>query len=109
MRNERVLYAYCRAGTWHVPGCDGQIRLKMGIDCGWGPSEFYGLKTANRIWRGRLRIDRARLVNVQGCLICFGQRIEEPTDRECSWFLSGNSLLRAMEAAEGPVGHLQRR
>ena len=87
MRDERVLYSYCHSGTWDVPGGGGQIHLKTRIDCGWGPSGFYGLKTANKIWRGQLRIDRGRLVNVQGCLSCFGQRIEEPTERECSWQL----------------------
>jgi hypothetical protein len=87
LRNERVLHTYCHAGTWDVPGGDCQIRLKMRIEFGWGPSEFYGLKTANKIWRGQLRIDGGRLVNVQGCLTCFGQRIERPGDRECTWQL----------------------
>ena len=87
LRNERVLHTYCHAGTWDVPGGDCQIRLKMRIDFGWGPSEFYGLKTADKIWRGQLRIDGGRLVNVQGCLTCFGQRIERLGDRECTWQL----------------------
>ena len=87
LRNERVLHTYCHSGQWDVPQGDGEVRLKMRVDFGWGPSPWYGLKTSSKVWNGQLRLEEGRLVDIQGCFSCLGQRVEKVSDRECSWRL----------------------
>ncbi len=88
LRNERVLYTYCHSGTWDSPQSDGEMRLKIRIDFGWGPSSWYGLVTTDKIWQGQLRLDGGRLLAVQGGFSCLGQSVEKVSERECTWQLT---------------------
>lgn len=87
LRNERVIYTHCHCGTWDIPSGERKIRLKFRIDFGWGPSSWYGVKTANKIWRGHLRVEGGQLIGVQGYFTCFGQHVEKSSDHECTWQL----------------------
>ena len=87
LRNDRVLHTYCHSGAWSVPNGAGKVRLKMRADFGWGPSAFYGLQPAHKIWVGRLRLDGGQLLDVQGCFSCSGQHLEKLSHSECAWEL----------------------
>lgn len=87
LRNERVIHTHSHSGTWDVPHSDVALRLKLRLEFGWGPSDWYGLKTSDRSWRGNLSVDGGRILAVQGCFTSAGQRVERPTDRQCNWQL----------------------
>jgi len=99
LRGEKVLYTYCHSGNWDLPQGDGTVRLKMRVDFGWGPSSWHGFKTSHKIWEGQLRLEGARLLDVQGGFTCLGQRIESTSDRGCTFHLETKPRPKLVERA----------
>ena len=102
LRGEKVLHTYCHSGNWDVPQGDGKMRktrLKIRVDFGWGPSSWHGFKTTDKTWEGQLRLEGARLLDVQGGFTCLGQRVEKVSDRECTWHLETKPRPKLVERA----------
>jgi hypothetical protein len=81
IRDGRVVYTHCHNGSWQRP-VSGNVRVKIPIECGWGPSAKNGFAVDEHIWRGTLKVSAGRIVSTEGCYTTHGQFVEQPSDRE---------------------------
>ena len=87
IRDGRVLATHCHADTWPVIPEEDPVRLKVRVECGWGPKPAKGFPQEEKEWAGRLSVPQGAILSVEGCFTRPGQRIGRTTERECEWRL----------------------
>jgi len=97
LRNEKVIHTYCHSGNWDISNGSEKIKARIRIDFGWGPTPWNGFKVSDKQWEGKLVLDKAKLLDVQGAFSCLGQRVERLSERECTWHLETKSRPKVLE------------
>ncbi len=89
IKNGDVVYAYCHQGRWRLPTDKGVVRVKIRIECGWGPQERFGVKVSKpKVWSMSLEVVDGKLISVEPCFTDFGQRIISTSDSLCEWIFT---------------------
>ncbi len=87
LRNNRVFATHCHQGTWQAPE-EGRVRLRLRVECGWGPAQRYGYHPTLHRFQGEVTIGEGRIVRALGCFTMPGQRIAPPSERACRFSLA---------------------
>lgn len=87
IRNNRVIHSYCHSGNWDIPDTDQPVRVKMKVECGWGPNVMQGFKMGDKEWEGYLEVRNGKIISVEPCFTYFGQRINSISENRCVFTL----------------------
>ena len=90
IRNNRVIATHCHNGAWDVPD-SGRCRVKLQVECGWGPKAHYGLEVEQKTWNLALTGRGAEFRSVEGCFTHAGQSARCATPSQCDIVLTTGS------------------
>lgn len=90
LRNNRVIATHCHSGAWGVPE-SGSVKVKLQVECGWGPKQWYGLKVPPKTWNLRLTGRGVEFQAVEGRFTRSGQSARCKTKAECDVVLKTGS------------------
>lgn len=88
VKNGRIAYVYCHQGLWNTPPSGRDVRVKLRVECGWGPQERYGVKGVAKLWDCFLEVVDGRLLSVEPCFTDFGQKTVSISENTCNWLFT---------------------
>jgi hypothetical protein len=76
IKNGKVLYTHSHSEKSFMPK-ENTIKVKIRLQCGWGPTSFYGFKNLkSKELDGAFEISNGEIVSVEPCFTYFGQKIK---------------------------------
>jgi hypothetical protein len=88
LRNNRVIETHCHRGSWEYSQLESHTKIKSRFLFGWGPTKLLGFGEQTFPWRGELRVNGGRLLDVEPCFSDFGQSFDHVDERTCRWNLT---------------------
>jgi len=80
VRNGRVLKTHCHQDGL-TPEDASNVRCRIRIEPGWGPTEQYRFEVPPKEWEGRVSVSDGELSIVQGCWTDFGNSLSQAGGR----------------------------
>jgi hypothetical protein len=75
IKNGKVIYTYFHYEKKFEP--KGEIRVKIRLQCGWGPTSFYGFKNLRvKELSGSFKVSDGEIISVEPCYTYFGQKVK---------------------------------